>query len=334
MVVEFEQLVKKTDRGLFLFGTVPPRKTVPFAKVEECARKLVSDVAQLGVDAIVVYEVQDETGRVLGKERPYPFAPSNEPLEFAVLLKKYLQERNLLIECVIYRALPYHSREEFLQFLDDAARSNCNTIALVGGTPSADVLSIDEAAKIARERTESFCIGGVTLAERHRDRGDEHKRVAAKVDQGLSFFTSQVVYNADNAISFLQDYSRLCKAENRKPARIIFTFAPFGLEETAQFLRWLGVELPDGTYKRVMSKENSQERVNEAVNICCENLKRILDAVLRYGLDVPIGVTAECVSKYKCENLATLELFSLLKLELEDFYIQKRRERVIVRSSG
>ena len=44
---------------------------------------------------------------------------------------------------------------------------------------------------------------------------DEHLRVFKKVFEGVGFFTSQVVYNVDNAIWFLQDYDELCKVDPR-----------------------------------------------------------------------------------------------------------------------
>lgn len=55
-------------------------------------------------------------------------------------------------------------------------------------------------------------------------------------------------------IWLLRDYDEACKAGNIQPARLIFTFAPFGRKDTAHFLKWLGVEIPEGTEKRVLSR--------------------------------------------------------------------------------
>jgi 5,10-methylenetetrahydrofolate reductase len=89
-------------------------------------------------------------------------------------------------------------------------------------------------------------LGGITIPERHRDKGDEPTRLANKVEKGASFFTSQIVYSVDNVIgtksktfskiqisinhflALLRDYSEYTKANNVTPARLIFTFAPFG----------------------------------------------------------------------------------------------------------
>jgi hypothetical protein len=63
-----------------------------------------------------------------------------------------------------------------------------------------------------------------------------------------------VVYNVDVAIWLLRDYDELCKERGVKPARLIFTFAPFGRADTCTFLKWLGVEIPLGTGKPRASK--------------------------------------------------------------------------------
>jgi len=170
--------------------------------------------------------------------------------------------------------------------------------------------------EIVQHDKNDWRVGGIILPERHRDKGDEHERVMQKAEAGATFFTSQVVYNADSAIWFLRDYDELCKERCKRPARIIFTFAPFGREDTARFLKWLGVEIPQGTEKRVLSRKDVKARVKESVDICRENLKRILHACQYYNIDVPLGVTVESVSKYSDEFAGSVELFTVLKNEI------------------
>jgi len=316
--------IKNKYKGLCFYGTVPPRKVTPVDKAKMFAKKLVEDLEKLHVDALVIYDVQDEPSRS-GESRPFPFAHSYEPEIYASMIKEYTTKP---LECIIYRALPYIAKEKFHEFLEYTHNvAKCSSIAFVGGPSSYEGLSVIEAAEIARASPYNYCLGGVTLAERHRDTGKEDRVVATKVEHGLSFFTTQVVYNADNAISFLFDYDELCKAESRTPARIIFTFAPFARPETAEFLEWLGVELPLGTKKRVLSRSTPQIRVREAIEICRENLKRILDACDRNNVDIPIGFNAECVSKHKEEIDGALELYTVLKDELDFYYSRKRVNR-------
>jgi len=168
-------------------------------------------------------------------------------------------------------------------------------------------------------------IGGITIPERHRDKGDEFLRIADKTEKGMLFFTSQVVYNADNATGMLRDYDEWTKANNKEPVRIIFTFAPFGSDNTVQFLQWLGVEVPEGTKKRVLSRPSLAAKVAESCEICWENWRRILDACRRLKIDVPIGFGVESVTKSKAEQDAAIKLFKELKFEMESFYTSKSR---------
>lgn len=318
----FEEIITNKNKGLALYGTVPPRKCTSLERVTSIAKKLVEDVERLGVDALVIYDVQDEPSRS-GECRPFPFAHSIEPEVYAKLVKEFTTRP---LECIVYRALPYITRDKFQDFLDYVHNeAKCTGIAFVGGPTVYDGYSVMEAAQEASAHAQHhFCLGGVTLAERHRDTNTEDRLVATKVDKGLKFFTTQVVYNADNAISFLRAYDELCKAESRVPARILFTFAPFARDETADFLKWLGVELPMGTIKRVTARPTPQLRVKEAIEICRENLQRILGACERYGIDIPLGFNAECVSKHREEVEGALELFEVLKDELDQYYCKRR----------
>jgi len=144
--------------------------------------------------------------------------------------------------------------------------------------------------------------------------------VYQKTCQGTSFFTSQVVYNADNAIWFLQDYAAFCKSNNTPPVRLIFTFAPFASKRTAVFMEWLGVEIPLGTKKRVLSRPCATTRVAESIGICLDIAKRILEAAQRTGCNVPLGFSVESVSKSKLESRAAVQLFKYLRELLLTYY--------------
>jgi len=60
-----------------------------------------------------------------------------------------------------------------------------------------------------------------------------------------------------------------------------------------------------------------QARVEESMQICWENWKRILDASKRLKLSVPIGFSVESVSKSKNEQEAAIQLFAMLKEEMD-----------------
>jgi hypothetical protein len=96
------------------------------------------------------------------------------------------------------------------------------------------------------------------------------------------------------------------------------------------------VELPHGTAKRVLSRPTPAARLDEVIEICTENFRRILNVVERDRMTIPIGFTVESVSKYRDEADAAVRLFGLLKQELDAFYSkqQERQQRIQQLGSG
>ena len=50
-------------------------------------------------------------------------------------------------------------------------------------------------------------LGGIAIAERHAQGGDEHARILAKTAAGCRFFVSQAVYDVTATKSLLSDYA-------------------------------------------------------------------------------------------------------------------------------
>jgi hypothetical protein len=60
------------------------------------------------------------------------------------------------------------------------------------------------------------------------------------------------------------------------------------------------------TEKRVLSRKTREAAINESVDICKENLKRILYAIEFYDISVPIGITVETGIMLPLSLLASL----------------------------
>jgi len=325
--MNLQEIMQDPLRGVCLFGTVPPPKKLSEDVVKQAVRDIAQTAIRIQCDGLIVYDIQDEPGRdPSGSERPFPFSPTHEPRQFAKEL--FISTK---IPTIIYHAVKQHTDiNEFHEWLTETYENyHGRNIVLVGGTSQDPGMSVGEAAQIILDRNNAFLgswqirdqffMGGITIPERHRDKVNEHITIAKKSLNGIGFFTSQVVYNADNAIWLLRDYDEYCKEKEIKPVRIIFAFAPFGRESTVTFLRWLGVELPEGTVKRVLSRPTPKQRVDESLQICWENFRRILDASKRLKISVPIGLTVESVSKFKDEQEAASRLFVELKKEMDDY---------------
>jgi len=313
-----KELIKDSTKPVCLFGAVPPPEKLGEEVAMKSADNLAKSFIDLKPDAIIVYDIQDEKSRS-GEERPFPFSKTYDPRRFA---KELFQRTNF--ETVVYQALcSERTLENFGDYLKETIQDyGLKNIVFVGGGSTSSLL-VPDASRLAMRHSDDFHLGGVTIPERHRDQKNEHRRVLEKSQCGVSYFTSQVIYNADNAIAFLRDYNDLCKQQSITPARIMFAFAPFGRKGTLDFLRWLGVEVASGTAERVLSRGTSELCVDESVQICRENLRRILDVHKSLKMQVPLGIAVESVSKFRDEQKAAEELFKMLRQEIEDFYVSK-----------
>ena len=300
-----------TQRGLYLYGTTPPRQDSSPEKIQAIAEKLTTRLSKLDLDAINVYDIQDEPGRT-EISRPFPFSPVVDSREYAQLLHNLTGTEIITYKCVVHQP-------DFHAWLDRTWQQyNLRYLAFVGGSSSKMAYpgtTLAQAAQMTTGHQHDFVFGGVILAERHLSKGNEHLRLIEKSRWGMNFFTSQVVYQPQATIKLLQDYARQCQELNLSPVRIILTFAPCGHPKTLQFLKWLGVNIPPQTEREILS---AQFPVQKSIEVCCTTLKQILEAI-EPGT-VPLGINVESVSIKKDEIEASIELFWELKNILASFY--------------
>ena len=157
--------------------------------------------------------------------------------------------------------------------------------------------------------------GGVTIAERHIKKGNEHETLVKKSELGMQWFISQAIHDPEPMIKLLKEYSQLCKKKKHRAAsRVILTFAPCGREKTMRFIKWLGVTVPEEVEKEILEAEN---KVGKSVDLLCGMCKRILEETK--GCGVPLGISVESVSIFKNEIDAAHELFRRTQSMLLDF---------------
>jgi len=200
---------------------------------------------------------------------------------------------------------------------DETSRTNKPRpfpIVLVGSPSSAGEikLSLADAYKTLESHPQDFYLGGVTIAERHVAKGDEHMRLCHKKEQGCEYFITQAVYNAQATIDLLTRYAIECKQRGVQPKRIILTFSPCGSAKTLEFIEWLGISVPEATSLRILESENP---LKESLQISRNNFEQILQAVL--PLNIPLGLNIESLTNRKEEIDAAILLFKLLKATLD-----------------
>ena len=290
---------------VLLYGTTPPRLSTGAQEIEAAAGKLAARLAGLPLDGLVVYDIQDETGRS-GAPRPFPFSGTVDPRQYAAIL-----ERQLGRPAIAYKALGEADEAQWQAWLFEAAHLHRLRFISVVGRPTSGVrypLTLSRALRVAVAHAGGFTVGGVAIAERHTEQRSEAARLLAKGLEGCAYFISQTVYHAPPTEALLRDYLRDCRGAGIEPRRVVLTFAPCGRDKTLAFLRWLGVNIPADTERAILGAARPLEK---SIEICRDNLRRILDHP--YAAAVPLGVNVESVSINRDEIDASVDLFHALR---------------------
>ena len=292
-------------RAVLLYGTTPPRAGTSDDLVRQAAERLAARLAPLPLNGIVVYDIQDESGRTV-LPRPFTFSGTVDPCGYASLLAARTNK-----PAIAYKCIGEMDETAWRAWLDEAARVHRIGFVSLVGRPTSGVryaLPLAQAIRVAAAHAAGFAVGGVAIAERHTAERSESARLLAKGIEGCSYFISQTVYHADATVRLLADYARDCRGAGVKPRRVVLSFAPVGREKTMKFLEWLGVRIPPETARAILGAPSP---LATSIGVCRDNLRRILEQP--YAREIPLGVSVESVSINKDEIDASIDLFHALE---------------------
>ncbi|HVS27202.1 MAG TPA: hypothetical protein VHE58_07900 [Burkholderiales bacterium] len=289
---------------VLLYGTTPPRAGSTEDAVQAAAGKLAARLATLPIDAVVVYDIQDESGR---KESPRPFAFTGtiDPREYSRVLTRLAGKPAITYKCV--GEMP---EDAWNAWLTESARDFGIGFLSIVGRPTSGVrypLALSRAIQLAAGHEARFTVGCVVIAERHSAERSESARMLAKGLQGCGYFISQTVYHARATERLLRDYLRDCRGAGVEPQRVVLTFSPVGRAKTLAFIKWLGVNVPPETEREILG---AAKPLAKSIEICRDNLRRILEH--DYFSKVPLGINVESVSINRDEIDASVDLFHAL----------------------
>lgn len=308
-------------RGVYFIGTTPPKNDTPIEQVSDIAEKLLNRVSDIDFDGLIVYDIQDENSRT-NKPRPFPFKSTLDPRLYSAILNQKSSR-----PVITYKSVVQSNAEAFDQWADEAWQDyGVRDIVLVG-SPSKNndiTLPLSHAYETLVKNSNDFFIGGVTIAERHARKGNEHERLIEKHQQGCNFFVSQAIYNPQATIDMLTRYALECKKQNIKPQRLILTFSPCGSQKTLEFIEWLGVSVPEATSLRIL---NAEKPLLESIRICLNSLRQILDAVIPY--DLPLGLNIESLTNRKEEIDGSILLYKLLRSTMDNYLAKQELHRLL-----
>ena len=288
-----------------LYGTTPPRAGASDEVVRSAAGKLNERIERLPLDGLVVYDLQDETGRT-AVPRPFPFARTIDSRAYAALLGELTGH-----PAIAYKCIGMLQEAEWGSWLEETGRTHhIRSLSIVGRPTSAgarSAMSVTRALDLAAVHPARFLLGGVAIAEREDASLRESHRMVGKIRAGCGFFVSQAVYSPEPTIRLLGDYARVCRDADLAPRRIVLTFTPCGREKTMAFIKWLGIAVPEATERAILTAPNA---LAKSIEIGRDNLRRILDDAAAQAL--PLGVNVESGSINRAEIAASIDLFHAL----------------------
>lgn len=297
----FREKVLARRAGILSYGMTPPRAAQAPERLSGIAERQRAQLSSLPVDAVVLYDLQDESSRD-PSPRPFAFLPTLDPFAYA---RDYLGDAGR--EFIVYRAVANHQEAEFATWLSAAdSASEPVAVTFVGSPAHAhhprDRLNLRRAYQLYAERCRRLLLGGIGIAERHLQKGDEHLRILDKQAQGCSFFVTQAVYDLNASNRLLADLAREGEARALRPAPMLLTITPCGSEKALQFMKWLGISFDPVSERRLLG---AKDMLAESITIC-EQL--IVEIAARQHGPIPLGINVESVSIRRADIDAAVAL--------------------------
>jgi len=296
--------IRRKESGILLYGITPPKSQTTPEKVGEIAAKTLDTLCSLDIDALIVYDVQDESART-SEERPFPFASALDPFDYA---SQYLQQ--LAVPKIIYRPAGKFTKEELSQWLQGLKAHGFYPVFV--GIPAPDYIvktSLAEAYSIWREHhSDHSVIGAVTIPERHVVLKDEDIRILDKVESGISYFISQCIFNVQYTKQVLSDLIITCKNKKQELPTVIFTLTICGSVKTLHFMEWLGIHVPEDIKEEL---KVSNDPAGRSVEIATDIAKDLIQYCQERS--IPFGFNIESVATRKEEVNASLELLHTIR---------------------
>lgn len=279
------------------FEPVPSPARTPNQRVEERTAALVRTVEAVPrVDALDVPELVDEN------HEGQPHYRSGDLRAYARTLAERTSREVILNKVVAY--LPNAATLE--RWAHETVERGIRHAVLIGGSsryipypgpPVAEANQLCRPIFVAAGGS----IGNISIPQRV---GEAH-RMLAKTRAGASFFTTQLLFGAEAAGKVILQYDLLCRQASIPPASVLLSVAPIADDQDAEFVRWLGADLPDSAERIILGGEES-DATRRSVELAVSVWEGIARLARVERLSVPIGVNVEQISVRHLESAGDL----------------------------
>ena len=304
--------VKKPQRPVVVYEILPPREKD--GTLNSYSETISSLLSQTHIDAINIPEVHDEVGR---GDRPILNQKRGEPREFGRMLQDIVG-----IEAIVNRVVVHEDYENQMGWVEKTNKTyEIENLIIVGGEssavkypgPTVNSMLGSISNQYNGNGGDIFC-GGIAIPSRI----DESKNLIKKSDNGAEFFTTQVLYDSSNIIKMIENYQKRCDDLKTFPRRILLSFAPVSSQKNIDFLKWLGVEIPDDTEKYLNGRPGAM--TDRSLDVAVEVMNEILDFIVKNNLKVPVGLNVEHIMSYNFQS--SVEMLQELARTYREFCIK------------
>jgi hypothetical protein len=280
------------------YGITPPKRSLPEERRREIAAVQTARISALPTDALIVYDLQDESGRT-ELERPFPFLQTVDPLDYAF---DYLD--GVVQKKIVYRSVSGLDREGLLDWLR-RLEENAGATVLVGAPSQTQSvrLGLGDAYRLRMREGPRVPLGGVLIGERHEAGGTEDARVFRKIDRGCSFFVTQAAYSVTASKNVLSDLHYRGRVEEREIPPILVTLSPCGSKKTLEFMRWLGVSVPRWLENELL---HAHDILEKSIDLSISGFQELYAFAQEKGM--ALGCNVESVSLGRAEIDASVEM--------------------------
>jgi len=279
-------------RAPVFFEPVPPSLRTRPDRVDAYFHELATRLQSVDLlDAIDVPELIDENhdGR--------PYYRTADPREIGRQLAELVQ-RPVVVNKVVAH-LP--SQAALVEWVQQTLAGGIRHVVLVGGSsryipyPGPQVIEADRACS-GILRAQGGHVGNIAIPQRQ---GEAH-RMLAKTRAGASFFTTQILFDSESLRRTLREYDALCQKSGVPPAAVLLSFAPLSDETDAEFVRWLGADIPEAAERWILNGEESSagDRAIQHARRVWTDTRAGADAD---GLSLALGINVEQLTQRHLE---------------------------------
>lgn len=303
-----KEKILNRQSGIMTYGMTPPKVNHNPEKIAEIAQKTYARLKDLDIDALILYDVQEESDRI-EKERPFPYLETVDPTTY---WKEHLS--GLSMQPIIYRCVGKYTEPQMVEWIQaDKERDRFSVFVGASSSKQAVNIGLREGYELSQKFNDNLILGGVVIPERHMTKSDEHIRVINKMNSGCKFFVSQATYNVEATKNFLSDYYYYCQEHELDMVPILINIAPCGSQQTLEFMKWLGISVPRWLENDLKYTHNI---LDKSIKLSHEIFEEILDFGLEKG--IPIGCSVESLSTRKVEIEASIQLVNDIKATIEN----------------